>query len=526
MKRLSNVLLNTQRGLHTAAFVLAAATIGSQLLALLRDRLLAGTFGVGEFLDVYYASFRLPDLVFVSVASLFSSAVIIPFLVHRVEREENAGAFFSSMLKVSSFLLLLVCCLFYFLMPWLVPFIAPGVVETSYDLFVSFSRILLLSPFLLGLSGVVAGATQAYRHFLLFSLAPLLYNIGIIVGIVFLYPLLGPTGLVWGVVLGAALHVGIQLPVLFKYSLLTGEWISYKEIVSVLTTSLPRTLSLSMTQIQVVIFTALASVLGAGSIAAFQFGFNLQSIPLSLIGVSYATAAFPALSSLFAAGDYLKFGESVRRAEGHIVLWSFLLSALFVVLSRDIVEVVLGVGAFSATDAQLVSFSLILFVVSLVFQGLLLLYARACYAMHYTAVPLVANLIGSACAISLAFWGRSYLLGSGYDPLLALPFGFSIGAALAALLIRVWYVKYIGSLSSVAFWLQGLIGFCIAGGVTVATHYFYISLWGDVTPLRQFFAALCAGIDGGGMTLIYWYVVGLPPARELVDRVARILKVW
>ena len=515
-------MFSVERGLHGAAFVLALATIATQLLALVRDRLLAGTFGVGELLDVYYAAFRIPDLLFVSVASLFSAAVVIPFFVSRFEKDGGEAEFFSSLVQGFMVLMVPVLVLVFVLMPRLAPLVAPGIDPAQYGLLVLFSRVLLLSPLLLGLSSIVSGAVQALRYFLLFSLAPLLYNVGIIVGILLLYPTFGPVGLVYGVTLGALLHLLIQLPVVIKHGLLVRVSDVAGTVKTVLLTSVPRTVALSMTQLQIVIFTALASLFAVGSIAAFQLGHNLQSIPLSLIGVSYSVAAFPALASLWSKGAYVEFCQSVRRAEGHVVLWSVLLGALFLLLRQDIVEVVLGVGAFAGSDVLLVAGVLGIFSLSLPAQSLVLLYSRAWYAMHETRIPLIANGVGALMSVVLAYVIRERVVTAGLPELYALPIAFGVGIWLSALILRVWYVRRVGELSGVL-WLHALIGAGIVAVVLVVFKPFYTSFIGTGSVFQQFLIAAGAGIDAGAVAVLYWYVVGARPAKELVDGLRRRL---
>ncbi len=196
------------RGLHEAAYLLGIFTILAQLLGFVRDRLLASHFGASYTLDVYYAAFRIPDLIFVTVSSLVAVSVLIPFLVERIGKgKEEAQQFINSIFTVFFLLILLVGGIVFLLAPFFLKIMVPELMKGSLSSeLISMTRILLLSPILLGLSNLCGSVTQAYKKFVLYAISPILYNFGIILGIVFIYPKFGIVGLVWGVVVGAGMH--------------------------------------------------------------------------------------------------------------------------------------------------------------------------------------------------------------------------------------------------------------------------------------------------------------------------------
>src|ERR1035437_10021376 len=178
------------RGLHQAAYLLAALTLASQALALLRDRTFAHTFGAGQVLDLYYAAFRVPDLVFALVSSLVSAYVLIPRITG-MDREETRR-----LLSESATFLFgvggIICIVLAVFMPQFLAFLYPSFATSAYQTeFILLARILLLQPILLGLSGVLGSVTQVHRRSVLFAISPVLYNLGIILGTVYLYPRYG-----------------------------------------------------------------------------------------------------------------------------------------------------------------------------------------------------------------------------------------------------------------------------------------------------------------------------------------------
>jgi len=386
-------------GLHQAAYLLAFFTFLSQILGFFRDRLLAHTFGAGSVLDVYYASFRIPDLILVIAASIVSLTVLIPFLTEKIEKDKEEGKkFIDGIFTVFFLSIVVIAALFFFISPWILPLIFSGLAKAGHTQeLVTLTRILLLSPILLGLSNLFASVVQVYRRFFVYALSPIMYNLGIIVGVLFLYPSFGMAGLAYGVILGALLHLLILFPTVirkgffphFKLS------ISWEVLWKVIRHSIPRALTLSFGQLALLFLIAFAALMHEGSISIFNFSFNLQSVPLSIIGVSYSLAAFPTLSKLFTNGEKQEFVKQITSAARHIVFWSIPAFVLFIVLRAQIVRTVLGSGEFGWSDTRLTAAALALFVVSIIAQGLVLLFVRSYYAMGNTRKPLLASIIST-----------------------------------------------------------------------------------------------------------------------------------
>ncbi len=382
------------RGMHEAAYVLAAFALGSQLLALVRDRMLASTFGASHTLDLYYVAFRIPDFLFATVASLLSLYALLPVLSRLEEKQKGLMVSFLRQVLVVFFIAMgVVAGVAFLLAPYLVPLIAPGIANAEL---VSLVRILLLQPILLGASNIVAACTQMRHQFLLYAISPLLYNIGIIVGIVVLYPLWGLQGLGWGVVLGALLHLSLQLPFFLKEKAPSTLPLRVmgKELLSVLVLSVPRTLTLAAGQISLLLLVAMASYFMPGSISIFMFAASLQAVPLTIIGVSYSVAAFPTLARLHATGDRAAFVRYVEVALRHIFFWSIPATIMVIVLRAQLVRVILGAGAFSWDATRLTAAALALFILALAAQSIVMLVARAYYAAGNTRKPLYFALVG------------------------------------------------------------------------------------------------------------------------------------
>lgn len=182
VKNILNFIRKEIHGLHEAAYFLAVFTLGSQILALFRDRILAHSFGAGETLDIYYAAFKIPDFIFVSIASLFSFSILIPFFAKKIDHSnKNAKNFMDNTFSVFFFLIIAVSVIVFFAAPWILKIIFPGLANgESFESLIVLTRIMLLQPILLGTSNLFASITQIYQKFIIYAISPLLYNLGII----------------------------------------------------------------------------------------------------------------------------------------------------------------------------------------------------------------------------------------------------------------------------------------------------------------------------------------------------------
>jgi putative peptidoglycan lipid II flippase len=437
------------RGMHEAAYLLAGFALLSQILALLRDRILAAQFGAGHTLDLYYAAFRIPDFLFATVASLLSLYALLPILSKLEQQEEGLMvSFLGDMLRVFFVAMGVIAGVLFFFVPSLVALIAPGFASdpVSHAQLILLIRILLLQPIFLGASNTLAALTQMRHRFVLYSISPLLYNLGIIFGAVFLYPRIGIAGLGWGVVLGAFMHMALQAP--FFFSEKRAQRMPFAEVMQklkqVLILSVPRTLALAAGQISLLAIVAIASFLSPGSIAIFTFAFNLQAVPFTIIGVSYSVAAFPTLTRLYAEGKKREFAEHIEAALRHMIFWAIPATVFVIVLRAQLVRVILGAGAFDWSATRLTAAALALFVISLVAQSISLLIARAYYAVGNTRKPLYRGVIdivvsiGSALLLASLFHSNDFfrnfvesLLRVSNIPgttVLMLALGYSLGA--------------------------------------------------------------------------------------------------
>lgn len=400
------MLHNQSKTVTGAAIIIAVATLANKGVGVIRDRVIAHFFGAGPITDAYYAAFKIPDLIYGLLVVGALSAGFIPVFtkLYNQTSKEAAWKLASNTANIIGLALIFVCSLGAIFSAPLARLITPGFSPESAALVVPFMRVMFISPLALGMSMVAGGVLQSLRSFVTFSIAPIFYNVGIIVGAWLLRPILGPIGLAWGVVLGAALHFALQF-----YSVRAAgyrwEWIfnlkdsATRQIGRML---VPRTLGLAVSNINVIITTALASLLPIGSVAVFNFADNLQWVPIGVFGISYSLAAFPAMAAAVAAdkqGDFVRLLSSTAR---QIIFFVVPASILFLLLRAQIVRVVLGSGAFDWGATIHTADALAFFSLGMFAQALIPLFARAFYALSDSRTPFVIavisgliNIIGS-----------------------------------------------------------------------------------------------------------------------------------
>jgi putative peptidoglycan lipid II flippase len=552
VKKVFNLLNREFKNINQAAIILGTFTLLSQILGLIRDRSFAHFLGPSSSLDVYYAAFKIPDFIFMSVASLASVTVMLPFLVDKLGvredgelngNSESAKRFLSQTFSIFLYVMVFVSALAFLFMPKLVVFVAPGFNPLETKELIMLSRVMVLSPIFLGLSNLFGSVTQMFKKFFVFALSPVFYNIGIILGVVLLYPIFGLAGLAYGVILGALMHLFIQIPVIIKQGFLPKLLlkINFKELGEMVRISLPRTIGLSLSTISLIAIIAIASKIGTGSISIFQFSLNLQNVPLGIIGISYSVAAFPTLARFFSSDNIKEFVAYISLAARQIIFWSLPVMFLFIVLRAQIVRVVLGTGNFSWEDTRLVAASLALFAISITAQSLILLFTRGYYAAANTKKPLYINLFSTAVTIFCAFYfvdlfvstpGIRYFFESllrieniKHTEIVMLPLAYSFGSILNAFLL--WFnfkkdfsVKNYKETFVAKSFFQSFAAAFFVGDIT----YVCLGLLDDVFNINTFWGILGQGLFSGLIGLFAGYVVLKVLHNDQIKQIETALK--
>ncbi len=498
-----------------AALIIAFSGILSRLLGFVRDRMLASTFGAGDALDAYYAAFRIPDLFYgLLIAGALSAAFVPLFTELQEEDEKGSWRLTNGLLQAIISVLGGLSILGIIFTPALISLLVPGFTASQQDLTVTLTRIMLLSPVLLGLSAVFSGVLVSLKRFVAYSLAPVFYNLGIIFGVLFLVPKYGIHGVAWGVVIGAFLHMIVQYPAFISagYKRTQESFFFWrdKRLRSVIQLMIPRSLSMGITQISLFVVTIFASTLSAGSLAAFNFANNIQSVPLGIFGVAFSLAAFPVLSAYAAKKKHQDFFYSVINTAKRILFFVIPLSIAMILFRAQFVRIILGSGAFDWEDTIMTFEILQYFALSLFAQCLIPLFARSFFALKNTKTPLYIALFSEAVHII------ALVLLLPYFDEQALALSFSIGTI-------VNFILLYGALRNQAtFWKDKdfffpigkmMIAALIAGIVAQISKSVFALTTDELDTFVEVFLQLAAGLlIGGG---VYFAVAALLKVEEM-----------
>ncbi len=396
-----------------SAIILAVSSTISALLGIVRDRLLAGTFGAGPELDIYFAAFRVPDFIYGILITGGLMAAFLPVFSESFEKDEEEGwALTSNLLNFLILSLSFLSLLLFIFAPVVMRVIAPGFTEAQLQWTVVLTRVMMVSPILLGISSLLSGVLKYFDNFLTYALAPILYNLGIIFGIIFLVPRFSLLGLAYGVVLGAFAHLAIQIPAIlkagFKYKPILD--ITSQRLRKIIYLIIPRIVGQTSTQINLVVITAIASTLAPGSLSVFNFADHLQAFPVRVIGLSFAVAAFPRFSRSLVNGQKEEFLENFSNSTRKILFAIIPISFLTFILRGQIVRLVLGTGRFDWSDTRLTAAALGVFAFSLFANALMHLLIRAYFSFQDTKTPVYISIAGVILNIALAL-GFIHFLG-------------------------------------------------------------------------------------------------------------------
>lgn len=456
-----------------ATLLLALSALLSRLLGLVRDHLLASTFGASSGqgiynLDTYYAAFRIPDMLYNLLIFGAISAAFIPIFTRYKKNQELAKAweFAGNMMHILLIFVFVCAGVAYIFAPQLAHLVAGGFEPEAFALTVRLMRIMLLSPIIFTVSAIFISIQDSFKVFFWRSVAPLFYNLGIIFGILYFGKSLGVVGVTWGVIIGALLQLLVQIPALKAVGyrhvwLLDRKRADVRQAIKLI---IPRVVGLSLTQVTLVINTLIASFLATGSITIFYLADNLQAVPLGIIGISFAITSFATLSELAMEETPKAFVTEIRRV-GQQVLFLIIPATLGMIFLRSkIIDVILVAGKFTAGDAAILGNVLCFLLVSLFAQSLIPLFSRGFYAYHNTKTPVLTALVGSAVSI-----GGSGLLALVYGMgVMGIAIAFSVGSILNFGLLYVLLRNQCGE--RIFDWLN-ILKMLLAGGFMYSALY-------------------------------------------------------
>lgn len=433
-------LLSAKNSFAGATLILILTLVCSNILGLLRNRFLAQKI-TSYHLDTYLAAFRIPDLVFNLFLLGAVFAVFIPIFTEYISKKKYKTAWHiaNSMVNLVVIGTIVISILLFFLMPILIHLLVPGFDSFQQAQTIKLTRLLLLSPMFFGISYIFSGVLNSFRRFLIYSLAPLVYNIAIILAVLFLSEKMGVWGVTLGVIFGAFLHMIIQLPIVIKLGYRWQPIIDFrhKEIRKMGKMMIPRSIGLATAQVVLIVFTFLASK-WSGHVTYFNFANDIQTFFSVVFGSSFAVAIFPILSEYAAKGERVDFNKSLMSAFKQVLYFTLPFSILIIMLRAEIVRLLLGTGFFGWKATVITANNLGAFAIGISAASLIQLTARAYYAYKDMLTPTIMSVISGIISIVL---GIILSQGIGNWPGLesvGLAFALSAGSIINFILLAVF----------------------------------------------------------------------------------------
>ncbi len=526
MKRFWGLFSKKQQTVGSAAFILVSMVFTSRVLGLVRDRMLNARFAPDE-LGVYFAAFRLPNLIFeLLVMGALTSAFIPVFTKYLTQQNEKEGFDIAATLinlSITAMLILAIPLLLF--SNQISHFLAPGFSPEQVERMATFTRFMIIFqvlPLLVG--NFFTGILQSYNMFLVPAIAPVVYNVGIIIGIVALTPMFGLMAPVYGVGIGAGLFMLIQVPLIVGVGYrhrLAFDW-KNRGVREVLKLIGPRTLGLAVSQIDSTVDLMLASLLGARMITVFNFAQQLQQLPVGLFGVSVAQAALPTLSAASAKEDLGEFKKSVTSAIHQILFFVFPASALFIVLRIPVVRLVFGASRFDWQATVLTGMTLSMFSISIFAQSIVNVLARGFYALYDTKTPVKISVISilTNTLLSLIFIKVMGL------PVWSLGLSTSIASILNVTVLYIVLDKKVSGFPKMELFspaIKMFIAACVAGVAVFFPLKLFDQLVFDTT--RTIGLLFLTGIAGGAGLFTYLLLAWLFDVNEVKSFITLIRRV-
>lgn len=508
-----------------AAGTVMAAYILVSVVNVLRNVIILRTFGAGLEMDAFTAANRVADTLFNIIAGGALASAFVPTFTGLLTQNEKkaawklASAIINWVLIIAAGLSLLAAAF----APQIVRYVlAPGFVENAqqFQLTVQLMYVTLISVAIFALSGLVMGILNAHQSFLFPALAPAFYSIGQIFGVLFLAPVMGIFGLAWGVVIGAGLHLLIQLPKLVrlngKYSLELGVKDHYVHEVGLL--MLPRLVGVSIVQINFWVNINLASRYMEGSATGVQYGFALMLLPLNFIAQAIATASLPTFSEQYALGKMEEMRQSFSSAMRSILLLSIPASVGLIVLRYPIIRFLYENGVnFTAQSTELVAWALLWYAVGLVGHSVLEIVVRAFYAQHDTKTPVMVGAASMGLNILLSISLAAVFDRVGWMPHGGLALANSIATAIEVSVL-LWLLRKrlhgIGGLKILALTWRSLIAVVLMGAGVIG----FLSITNGLPDLFRLLGGLVLGVMIYGGMVFFLKIKELETIWTLVKR--------
>jgi len=499
------------------------AFIFSQLAGLFRRILVARLFGASIELDAFIAANRVSETLFNLIAGGALGSAFIPIYSSFLVKGDNKSAWklASSIGNLVTLILTLLAIVTFIFSPQIVKYaLAPGLASDPnlFQLTIQLLRIQLVSSILFGISGLMMGILNSHQVFLVPALTPAMYQVGMIIGVYLFSPHLGIYGLAWGVVLGAFLHLLLQIPSIFKkvkkYSFSFG--FGNQDVGQVIKLMIPRLLGVAVVQLNFWVNSALATNMTAGSLVGIDYGFSLMLMAQAIIAQSAATAMMPTLTSQFALGKINEVRDSLAKTLRGVLLLSVPASVGLIIMAKPLITFLYQRGNFTSHSTDLVAWALIWYSTGLIGHSLVEILARAFYSLHNTRTPVTIGIIAMLLNVVLSFSLSALFSKVGWMPHGGLALANSIATLLEAITLLFFIRLRLNGLNF-QWILKGFFQFLFA---SACMGFIILSLFSILGGKQVWLVLLSGLLSGGGSYLI---IIVLMKNPELIS-IYRVLK--
>ena len=542
------ILNKSHTDIHSIAYILGLMSVFGYVVSFLRDRAFAHYFGVGELLDVFVASFRIPDMLFILTTAFVSIYALLPMFEEKNHQgKERLQEFINTVFYFLILFLTIGATVLFFAIPWIGSTLFNSFSPEAFETFILLSRIFIIQAVLFTIVSFFTAILQFKRKFLAYSLLPITYNLGIIVGVIFFYPTYGAVGLAVGVILGVLLNIAIQVPVILKNDMLprlapTQKML--KEFWRVIVLSTPRSSALlSFTITNLIIFGVVVSI-SEGTLSVYYFAENLKAVPVIVIGIAYSVASFPVLVRLALQNDKQGFREIVEVTLRRLLFFILPLVALVFVLREPIISLLFETGKFTTETTFITGTIVGIFIFGALTTSVLNVCARALYAFRRSFIPFIISISLSVAEITLVIFAVKYLqthrelliavqevtglTSGGYGTLFVIVGILVVLETIAATTMLIVLARIINQNLSpvVKSLIQNIVAaFVLASSVVLIKTYVFSTL--QYNSIQGFLAIVCMSIIG----VLFWYIALRLMKNQESDIVKNVIltvrqKVW
>ncbi len=378
-----------------------ATFLVSRLLGLLRDVVIGAQFGTSGSYDAYVAAFRIPDIIYTLIAGGILVSAFVPTFTDYLARDDRAGAWRMASAVINLVIVVMIiaaAAAAVFAEPIVHYLLAPGFGPAAQALTVRLMRLLLIPPIIFAVSGVVMGILYAHQNFWLPGLAPSMYNLGIIFGALVLVPFFDVYGLALGAIIGALLHLLVQVPGLRRVKMRYSAHLAVRDrgVQEVMRLMIPRMFGVAVVQLNFLVETSLASLLATGAVSALNYAWRVMLVPQAVVAQSVATAAFPTFADQYSRGQIQQLRSALAATVRSILFIAIPAGVGLLVLSEPIIQLVFQRGRFTETSTALVAAALSAYALGLIGHSGVEILARAFYALHDTKTPVLLGVLSLA----------------------------------------------------------------------------------------------------------------------------------